>query len=115
VFLQFLAVVAAAVTLVGLIALLSWLFRNRCPSCRKFGAGRVVNSQKEVSVETSDWGYDDQRREYRHIPSRHTGYLITRSCRYCQHSWDRLESTTRQLDRMTEEEAQRYRDRKFPF
>lgn len=108
---DYLIVFPAILGLVGAIWLIAWIVRSRCPSCGKFAAARVTSSREEVSVVTEEWGYDEQRQEYRNIPRRNTGYTITRTCRFCGHSWDRLESSERQIDRLTDEEAQRYRER----
>lgn len=97
----------------GIVAVALWLGKGRCPRCGKLFAGRVVGSSQIASVDTVDFGYDRDRDEYRNIRSNHTGYLIKRSCRFCDNTWERIESTSRQLDRLSEEEAEEYRRRKL--
>ena len=95
------------------VALGLWLVKSRCPACGKLFAGRVLGSTEVASVDTADFGYDDQRGEYRNVPRRQTGYLIKRQCRFCENTWDRMESQARQLDRLTDDRAKEYRDKKL--
>lgn len=101
------------ILVVAMIGVGIWLGKSRCPSCRKFFAGRVIGSSEVASVDTMDWGYDAERGEHRNIPTHRTGHLIKRSCRYCENTWDRIETSARQLDRLTPEQGEEYRDRKL--
>lgn len=102
----------AAVLLVALIAAVAELRRRRCPRCGKLFSGRVTGRSEVAQATTSEWGWDENRGEHRTIRKDHRGHLIRRWCRSCDHTWERLESTTRQLDRLTEAEAEEYRKRK---
>jgi hypothetical protein len=104
-------VLFAAVVMVLAFALTAvvWVFKSRCPACGKPFAARVVSSSEVANVTTSEFRYDDQRGEYRDVSTNHTGYLVARTCRFCGHDWERMESSSRQVDRLTDAEAEEYR------
>lgn len=105
----FLGIIGVFVTVMVAIP----IFRSRCPSCGKLFAAKIASSTREVAIDTSEWGFDAQRNEHRNIPMHREGFLITRVCKHCGVRWDRMETTGRQTDRLTDAEAEAYRAKRF--
>lgn len=85
--------IGAVFVVVVAIMLRSRLLKSRCAHCGKYFAAQVTSSERQVTVQSSNNEYDPSTREYGEVHHSASGYLVTRKCRFCERTWERLEST----------------------